>query len=111
MVAVSGWRVARTHPSPQRTRALRLWAMQLAANAEWTRLFFGKHRPKRALADIFLLEALILLYIDSANEIDRPAAVLFAPYAAWIAFAALLNAEIVRRNPNAEKKFPRPRSA
>lgn len=106
MMTVSAWRVSQAAPSPERTRSLRLWAMQLAANAEWTRLFFGKHRPKRALLDIFFLEALILLYIDSAKEIDRPAAALFAPYAAWVAFAALLNAEIVRRNPNAEKKLP-----
>jgi tryptophan-rich sensory protein len=111
MMSISAWRTWRTEPSPERTRALRLWSMQLATNAEWTRLFFGEHRPKRALADIFLLEALILLYIDSAREIDRPAAVLFAPYAAWVAFAALLNAEIVRRNPDAEEKFPHPRAA
>ncbi|MGC2619139.1 MAG: TspO/MBR family protein [Acidobacteriaceae bacterium] len=107
MMSISAWRVSQTKPSPERTRALCLWAAQLAANAEWTRLFFGKHRPKRALIDIFLLEALILLYIDSAKEIDGPAAALFTPYAAWVAFAALLNAEIVRRNPDGARKFPR----
>ena len=28
------------------------------------------------------------------------------PYAAWVAFATFLNAEVVRRNPNAEDLFP-----
>jgi tryptophan-rich sensory protein len=31
--------------------------------------------------------------------VDRPASQAFVPYAAWIAFAGVLNAEIVRRNP------------
>lgn len=107
LMALSGWRTWRADESPERTRALSLWAAQLAANAGWTWLFFGKHRPKAALADNLALEAVILCYIATARDVDAPAAACFLPYAAWVAFAAVLNEEIVRRNPDAERKFPR----
>lgn len=109
LIALSGWRVWQQEDSPERSRALRLWASQLATNAEWTRLFFGQHRPKHSLANIVTLQALIISYILTASEVDRKAAALFYPYAGWVAFAALLNAEIVRRNPDAERIFPRAR--
>ena len=37
-------------------------------------------------------------YLDAARRVDRPAAWLAAPYAAWIGFAALLSEELWRRN-------------
>jgi benzodiazapine receptor len=110
LIAISGWRVWCQRSSPDRSRALRLWVSQLTTNAGWTRLFFGEHRPKQALADILSLEAMILGYILSAKEVDPPAAACFIPYAAWVAFAILLNAEIVRRNPRAQFMLPRPRT-
>ena len=106
LMAFSGWRTWRGDMSPARSRALRLWAMQLAANAEWTHLFFGRHQPKQALADIVLLESLLVVYIATAKDVDGAAAACFLPYAGWVAFAAVLNAEIVRRNPEAETKLP-----
>lgn len=102
LIAVSGWRVWRSESSPARTNALALWAAQLASNAEWTRIFFGDRRPRRALADVVLLESLILSYMALARKVDPPAAACFVPYAAWVAFATLLNEEIVRLNPEAD---------
>jgi tryptophan-rich sensory protein len=106
LMAIGGWRVWMQPRSPERSRALRLWASQLATNAEWTRLFFGQHRPKQALIDVVALEAQIIGYIQAAREVDPAAAACFLPYAAWVAFAMLLNAEIVRRNPDAEELLP-----
>ena len=107
LIAVSGWRTWQQRSSPERTRALRLWVAQLATNAEWTRLFFGQHRPGPSLLDVIALEAQILGYIASAKDADLGAAACFIPYAAWVAFATVLNAEIVRRNPDAKELFPR----
>ncbi len=111
LMAISGWRVWQGEDSPERSRALRLWAAQLASNAEWTKLFFGEHRPVRALADVVALESMIVRYIATARKVDTGAALCFVPYAAWVGFAAVLNADIARRNPDARKKFPRPRAA
>jgi len=86
-------------PSRERDLALRLWLSQLAANARWSKLFFGQHRPTSALADVVALEGSILGYIAAARKVDRAAGNAFIPYAAWVAFATVLNAEIVRLNP------------
>ena len=51
-----------------------------------------------ALADSIALEGEICSYINAARKVDPAAAAAFVPYAAWVAFATVLNAEIVRRN-------------
>lgn len=100
LIAWSGWRVWSAAPSRQRDVALRLWISQLAANAQWSKLFFGQRRPTLALADALALEGSIISYITAARKVDRAAGNAFIPYAAWVAFAAALNAEIVRLNPH-----------
>jgi translocator protein len=99
LIAYSGWRVWSAAPSRQRDAALRLWISQLAANAQWSKLFFGQRRPTLALVDVFALEGSIIAYIAAAHKVDRAAAYAFLPYAAWVAFATVLNAEILRLNP------------
>ena len=101
MMAWSGWRIWSAAPSRQRNAALRLWISQLAENAQWSKLLFGQHRSAMALADVLALESTILAYITAARKVDRAASNAFIPYAAWVAFATVLNAEIVRRNPQA----------
>ena len=99
LIAYSGWRVWSAAPSYERNRALRLWISQLAANAQWSKVFFAQRRPASALADIFMLESSIIAYISAAHKVDRAAAYAFIPYGAWVAFATVLNAEILRLNP------------
>jgi tryptophan-rich sensory protein len=99
MIAWSGWRIWNAAPSRQRNLALRLWVSQLAANAQWSKLFFGQHRPALALMDVIALEKVIVSYIAAARKVDRAAASAFIPYGAWVAFATVLNAEIAWRNP------------
>jgi tryptophan-rich sensory protein len=41
---------------------------------------------------------MIFSYIKAARKVDRAAAGAFIPYAAWVAYAALLNSEIGRLN-------------
>lgn len=100
MIALSGWRIWCAAPSRERNRALGLWIAQLAANARWSKLFFGQQRPLAALGDAVALERIVLSYISAARKVDRAAAGMFVPYAAWVAFAGVLNAEIARRNPD-----------
>lgn len=98
MMSLSAYRIWRRPPSPERTRALATWGVQLGLNGLWSPLFFGKHALRTALVDLSALALAIAAYIRVAAKVDRPAAALMVPYLGWVGFAGLLNAEIVRRN-------------
>jgi translocator protein len=88
MVAVAGWR---TWQRGARSTAMRVWFIQLALNFVWSPVFFGAHRIGAALVIVAGLLAIIIIFIVICWPRDRAAALLFAPYAAWVAFATLLN--------------------
>jgi tryptophan-rich sensory protein len=95
LIAVAGWR------SWQRDRGglpMRLWWGQLVLNFLWTPAFFGAHQIGLAFLVILALLATILAFIAAAWPRDRVAAWLFIPYAAWVAFASLLNGSILALN-------------
>lgn len=95
LIAVTGWRVARRAPlSP----AMALWTLQLLLNFAWSPVFFGLQRPDAALAIVAAMLAAIGGFILVSWRQDRVAALMFAPYAAWVAFATALNAAIVMLN-------------
>lgn len=98
LIAVSGYRVWSSDAGRERTQALTLWGAQLTLNAAWSPLFFGAKKPALALADLLTMLAAIASYTAAARKVDKPAAWLMSPYLAWVAFAALLNEEIVRLN-------------
>jgi translocator protein len=91
LIAVAGWRVW------QRDRGglpMKLWWAQLGLNFLWTPVFFAAHQLGLALVVILLMLAAILGFIATAWRLDRVAAWLFVPYAAWVAFASVLNGSI-----------------
>ena len=97
-MAVAAWLVWRrrgTHGSPS------LWgssALQLALNLAWTGLFFALRRPGLAFGEIVLLWAAILATLLAFGRVSRWAALLMAPYLAWVSYAAALNFAIWRLN-------------
>lgn len=99
MMTISAWRVYRKPPSTARSAALGLWTVQLGMNAAWSVLFFGEHKKAAALLDIGLLTTTVAGYMATARKVDKPAALLMAPYLGWCGFAGVLNEEIVRTNP------------
>lgn len=95
LIAVAGWRVwTRTSASG----AMKLWWLQLVLNFLWSPVFFGAQLIAPGLIVIVALLAAILAFISAAWSRDRPAAVLFVPYALWVAFATLLNGSILLLN-------------
>ena len=98
LIGLAGFRIWRTDRGPGRTRALRLWGLQLVLNAAWSPLFFGAKRPAVALADLGGLLVANAALLAEARKLDRTSSGLLVPYLAWCAFAAYLNAEVVRRN-------------
>ena len=95
LIAVAGWRVWRTHPGGWPAR---MWWIQLALNFLWSPAFFAAHRIGLALVIVLLLLATIVAFILMCWRQDRVAAWLFVPYAAWVAFASVLNASILVLN-------------
>jgi tryptophan-rich sensory protein len=96
MIAVAGWHVFMR--SGWRSAAMKLWIVQIALNFAWTPMFFDAHATIAALIIIVLLLGTIVAFIVTAWPRDRVAAVLFVPYALWVAFATALNGAIVVLN-------------
>ena len=91
LIAIAGWRIWSAAP---KSTATMLWCAQMALNWMWSPAFFGAEAPWLGFAIILVLLAAILAFIVKAREHDRPASWLFAPYAAWVAFATVLNGSI-----------------
>ncbi len=94
LMAIAGWRVWRASGFRESSWALAAFAAQLALNLGWSILFFGLNLVGAALAEMVVLLGAILLTAFLFFRRDRLAGVLFAPYAAWVGYALLLNASI-----------------
>ena len=98
LIATSGYRVWKSTPSQPRARALALWGTQLALNSAWSPLFFGARRKRAAFVDLLALLGVAAAYAETSRKVDKTAAAMVIPYLGWLAFAGLLNEEIIRRN-------------
>jgi translocator protein len=99
MMAIAAGRIAtRPHPTPARGTALAFFLAQLAINVLWSFAFFGRQSPESGMLTIVILVAAIAATLLVFWRIDRPAGLLMVPYLAWVLFAAVLNAAIVRLN-------------
>ncbi len=84
--------------TPGRRRALIIFAIQMALNTSWSLAFFGLHSPALGLIVIVLLWLAIVVNMIAFRRLDAPAAWPFAPYLAWVSFAAALNFAIFALN-------------
>lgn len=82
--------------------ALGLFALQFALNLAWSPLFFQQHMMLPALV---LIGAMLLASIATTfafARVSRVAAWLMLPYLVWLGFAAALNYDAWRLNPDAD---------
>lgn len=96
-IAVSGWLVweaARFAAWP----ALSLYAFHLLVNAAWSFLFFGMKRLDWAMGEVIVLWLMIVAMIAAFAQFSTPAALLLAPYLAWVSVAAALNFRLLQLN-------------
>jgi tryptophan-rich sensory protein len=104
LMALSAWLVWRQPQSLERSRALGLFAGQLAMNAAWTPLFFVAYEYAGgvalwvALVWIVLLDFAVLATVFVFWPVQRFASVLLVPYWVWLLFATALNASIAVMN-------------
>lgn len=99
MMTYAAWRVlGRLETRRDLVRVALTFIAQLIFNALWSIVFFGMHDPASALAVVACLEASVIAMILVFARYDRLAAFTQLPYAAWVAFASLLNLAIVFLN-------------
>ncbi len=102
-MATAAWRVWRFRPandaeSTNRKSLLLRWWIQLALNGAWSWAFFWFRNPAAGLLVIGALLGLIASMQPRLARLDRPAALLWTPYVAWVAFATCLNLAIWHLN-------------
>lgn len=85
LVYLKGW----GHPGVK--AALAVYALQLVLNALWSYLFFGMHALGVAFVELVVLWLSIATTMYLFYAIAPLAAVLLAPYLAWVSFAGYLN--------------------
>jgi tryptophan-rich sensory protein len=96
LIGIAGWRAWRLRSSS--TTPMRLWWIQLGLNFAWSPVFFSAHMIGAAFAIILMLLAVLIGFIAVTWRADRTASLLFLPYAAWVAFASVLNGAILVLN-------------
>lgn len=77
--------------SSEKTRALRLYAIQLVLNFFWPILFFNLQSYWLSFILLLVLLIFVLLTAIAFYSISRNAGLLLIPYLIWLAFAAYLN--------------------
>jgi translocator protein len=88
-----------------RGAAIALFVIQFLINLSWSPLFFGQHKVSTAF---FVILAMIVAAIATTvvfSRVRKAAAWLMVPYLVWISFAAILNFQIDRLNPDAETLY------
>lgn len=95
LIAIAGWR---TWQRRRNGTSMMLWWTQLALNFSWSPVFFGLQMINLALTIILALLFVIVAFMVATRRVDRVSSVLFAPYAAWVAFATVLNISIAMLN-------------
>jgi translocator protein len=98
MIAVAGWLVWRKGPAENVLRVWTPYLAQLALNTAWSGIFFGLRQPGWAFVEVLLLWLSIVATMVVFAPRSKVAAFLFAPYLAWVSFAAFLNLTIWRLN-------------
>ena len=101
LMGIAAWLVWREHGFRGASTALKLFVVQLFANALWTWIFFVWHQGALSLAEIVVLWLLIAGTLVAFWRLHRLAALLLVPYLAWVSFATALTASLWRLNPAA----------
>lgn len=79
----------------QKKKIAIVYAINLFLNVLWVFLFFVVRSPEAALIEIVPLWLSILYMVLFVHKIDKKAGFFLAPYAIWVAYAAMINAIIV----------------
>lgn len=91
LMGIGAAQVGLTPSSPERSRSLNLFVIQLVVNFFWSLIFFNAQAYGFAFLWLLLLWVLVLLMILAFRKVDPLAALLQIPYLLWLTFAAYLS--------------------
>ena len=94
LMGIGAARVFLTPPSPDRSRGLKLFLLQLTVNFFWSIIFFDLQAFGFAFLWLILLWFLVLWMTVTFAKTDKAAALLQLPYITWLTFAACLSAGV-----------------
>lgn len=89
-----------------RPLALTFFFVQLALNYSWSPVFFARHEVKLALGIIVAMVIAAAVAAFLFYRIRKAAGLLLLPYLAWLVFAAALNYQIGKLNPDSQRVAP-----
>lgn len=95
LLAIASWQVWLRSPTPSMRN---LYAAQFVLNAAWSMLFFTLGSPLAALAEIAVLDVVVLVMTVKYGRVHAPAGWMVAPYAVWLLFATAINVGVVALN-------------
>lgn len=98
-LGAGAYRLLRASPSRERTVALGLAGLTLGLVTAYNKITFGDRSLTGGVAESGVLVGVAVSYVAVASGVDRTAAALGAPLAAWSAFGGWLTVELQRRNP------------
>lgn len=94
--AVMAWNADASGPA--RRALLVAYAVNIVLNIAWSGIFFRLRRPDWAYLEVIALWLSIVVLVVVTARVSGQAALLLAPYLAWVSVATLLNRAIVRLN-------------
>ena len=98
-MGISAARIYGKPASPEKSKGLNLFIIQLVVNFFWSLLFFNARAYGFSFFWLLLLWILVLLMILSFKKTDNAAAIIQIPYLLWLTFAAYLNLGVWYLNP------------
>ena len=84
--------------TPGVSLALTFFGVQLVLNVLWSFFFFGLRSPPLVLVEVLFLWVAVAGTMWTMGSLDSLSGWLLAPYLAWVTFATILTAAIVRLN-------------
>ena len=90
--------IMRLPKSPQKSRVLLVFIVQLVLNTLWSFMFFKYHLIDFAALEMLVLWIFILALIVGLVKFNRTIGLLQIPYLLWVTFAFILNCSIFYLN-------------
>ena len=98
LMGIGAARIWLSQDSPDRSRGLNLFVVQLIVNFFWSLIFFNLQAYGAAFAWLILLWVLVVWMTLTFYRVDPLAALLQIPYLIWITFAGVLTAAVYLLN-------------